>query len=106
MARSRLVISIGASSGPLIARQRDATEACFLMASYVFDDLGYRRFGWKCDEDNFASKAAAKRFGFQHEGTFRQHVVVKGLNRDTAWFSITDKKWHALRIAYEAWLRP
>lgn len=90
--------------GPLIARQRGATEALFLTASYVFDDLGYRRFEWKCDDDNLASKAAAKRFGFQHEGTFRQHMIVKGLNRDTAWFSMIDKEWPALRAAFEAWL--
>lgn len=92
--------------GPLIARQRGATEALFLMAKYVFDDLGYRRFEWKCDNDNLPSKAAATRFGFQHEGTFRQHMVVKGLNRDTAWFSMIDKQWPALRTAYEAWLAP
>ena len=92
--------------GPLIARQRGATEALFLAASYVFDDLGYRRFEWKCDDDNLASKAAAKRFGFQHEGTFRQHMIIKGLNRDTAWFSMIDKEWPALRTAFEAWLKP
>jgi len=92
--------------GPLIARQRGATEALFLTAKYVFDDLGYRRFEWKCNDDNLPSKLAAKRFGFQHEGMFRQHMIVKGLNRDTAWFSMTDKDWPALRTAYEAWLDP
>ena len=92
--------------GPLIARQRGATEALFLVAKYVFDDLGYRRFEWKCNDDNLPSKLAAKRFGFQHEGMFHQHMIVKGLNRDTAWFSMTDKDWPTLRTAYEAWLDP
>ena len=92
--------------GPLIARQRGATEALFLAAKYVFDDLGYRRFEWKCNDDNLPSKLAAKRFGFQHEGMFRQHMIVKGLNRDTAWFSMTDKDWPTLRRAYKAWLDP
>ena len=92
--------------GPLIARQRGATEALFLVAKYVFDDLGYRRFEWKCNDDNLPSKLAAKRFGFQHEGMFRQHMIVKGLNRDTAWFSMTDKDWPTLRTTYGAWLDP
>ncbi len=90
--------------GPLIARKRGATEALFLAAKYVFDELGYRRFEWKCNNDNLPSKLAAKRFGFQHEGLFRQHMIVKGLNRDTAWFSMIDKDWPALRSAYEGWL--
>ena len=92
--------------GPLIARQRGATEAFFLAAKYVFDGLGYRRFEWKCNSENLPSKSAAKRFGFQYEGMFRQHMIVKGLNRDTVWFSIIDKDWPALRSAYEAWLDP
>ena len=92
--------------GPLIARQRGATEALFLAAKYVFDELGYRRFEWKCNNDNTPSKVAALRFGFQHEGIFRQHLIVKGLNRDTAWFSMIDKDWPALRNAYNAWLDP
>ncbi len=92
--------------GPLISRKRAATEALFLCAKYVFDELGYRRFEWKCNNDNLPSKAAAIRFGFQFEGVFRQHLIVKGLNRDTAWFSIIDKDWPALRSAYEMWLHP
>jgi RimJ/RimL family protein N-acetyltransferase len=92
--------------GPLISRKRAATEALFLFARYVFDDLGYRRFEWKCNNDNAPSKKAARRFGFQYEGVFRQHMVVKGLNRDTAWFAMIDKDWTALRAAYEAWLEP
>ncbi len=72
----------------------------------MFDDLGYRRFEWKCNDDNLPSKKAAARFGFTAEGVFRQHLVVKGLNRDTAWFWIIDKEWGRLRGAYEAWLAP
>lgn len=92
--------------GPAIARRRGATEALYLAASHVFDELGYRRFEWKCNNDNIPSKSAALRFGFQHEGTFRQHLIVKGLNRDTAWFSMIDKDWPALREAFKAWLEP
>ena len=92
--------------GPLMAQKAAATEALFLFARHVFDDLGYRRFEWKCNDDNLPSKKAAARFGFTAEGVFRQHLVVKGLNRDTAWFSIIDKEWPALRRAYEGWLSP
>lgn len=92
--------------GPLMARKPAATEALFLFAQYVFDDLGYRRFEWKCNNNNAPSKAAAVRFGFQYEGLFRQHMIVKGLNRDTAWFAMTDKDWAQLKPAYLAWLDP
>lgn len=92
--------------GPLISRTPAATEALFLFMQYIFEDLGYRRFEWKCNNDNVPSKDAALRFGFQHEGLFRQHLIVKGLNRDTAWFSIIDKEWPALRVAYMQWLAP
>ncbi len=92
--------------GPLMAQRPAATEALYLFARHVFDDLGYRRFEWKCNDDNLPSKKAAARFGFTAEGVFRQHLVVKGLNRDTAWFSIIDKEWGRLRGAYEAWLAP
>ena len=70
------------------------------------DDLGYRRFEWKCNDLNEPSKRAAQRFGFTAEGTFRQHLVVKGQNRDTAWFSIIDKEWANCRKAFEQWLDP
>jgi RimJ/RimL family protein N-acetyltransferase len=90
--------------GPSIARTRVATEALFLTARYVFDELGYRRFEWKCDARNEPSKRAARRFGFTYEGTFRQHMVIKGRNRDTAWFAITDGEWPALRLSFERWL--
>jgi RimJ/RimL family protein N-acetyltransferase len=83
-----------------------ATEAFFLHARYVFDDLGYRRYEWKCNNENEPSRRAAKRFGFTFEGVFRQHVVSKGRNRDTAWFSIIDGEWPGLRAAFERWLEP
>lgn len=92
--------------GPLVARRPAATEALYLFARHAFDDLGYRRFEWKCNDENLPSKVAAARFGFVAEGVFRQHMVAKGLNRDTAWFSIIDKDWARLRPAYEAWLEP
>ena len=92
--------------GPHMARTRGATEAQFLFARHVFDDLGYRRYEWKCNNRNEPSKRAAARFGFAFEGIFRQHMIVKGENRDTAWYSILDKEWPALRKAYEAWLDP
>jgi RimJ/RimL family protein N-acetyltransferase len=92
--------------GSLIARKPAATEAQYLFAKYVFDELGYRRYEWKCNNRNEPSKRAAERFGFKFEGIFRQHLVVKGENRDTAWYSIIDSEWPALRQAYEAWLDP
>lgn len=90
--------------GPAIARTRVTTEAFFLFADYIFG-LGYRRFEWKCNDLNGPSKNAAERFGFSFEGIFRQHMVVKGLNRDTAWFSIIDSSWPRLRAGYERWLK-
>ena len=92
--------------GPAIARTRVATEALFLAARHVFEDLGYRRFEWKCNDLNEPSKAAARRFGFSFEGVFRQHMWTKGANRDTAWFAMIDKDWPRIRAAYERWLEP
>ncbi len=92
--------------GPAISRTRVATEALYLFARHVFDTLGYRRLEWKCNADNQPSRAAALRFGFQFEGIFRQHMVTKGANRDTAWFSIIDGEWPRLRDGYERWLGP
>ena len=89
-----------------MARSQLATEALFLFARHAFDDLGYRRFEWKCNNRNEPSKAAAQRFGFQFEGLFRQDMIVKGENRDTAWFSIIDGEWPAMRAEYERWLSP
>jgi RimJ/RimL family protein N-acetyltransferase len=90
--------------GPELARTRGATEAIYLQARHVFDELGYRRFEWKCNERNEPSKRAARRFGFTFEGVFRQHMVVKGANRDTAWYSMLDREWPARRKAFEQWL--
>ncbi len=92
--------------GPLVSRRPAATEAHYLFMRYIFDELGYRRWEWKCNNDNLPSKKAAERFGYSFEGIFRQHMVAKGKNRDTAWFSIIDKEWPALKAAYEAWLDP
>lgn len=89
-----------------LKRTRIATEAIYLMAAHLFDDLGYRRFEWKCDTRNDASLRAAKRFGFQYEGTFRQDMIVKGTNRDTAWFSMIDSEWPDLKAAFRGWLNP
>lgn len=89
-----------------MARSPLATEALFLFAHHAFDDLGYRRFEWKCNNNNEPSKAAALRFGFQYEGLFRQDMIVKGESRDTAWFSIIDSEWPAIRAEYERWLAP
>lgn len=92
--------------GPAIARTRVATEALHLAAAYAFDTLGYRRFEWKCHHENEPSRRAAARFGFTFEGIFRQHMVMKGRNRDTVWFSILDSEWPALAAAYRQWLDP
>jgi RimJ/RimL family protein N-acetyltransferase len=89
-----------------LQRTTAATEAMYLMARHVFDDLGYRRYEWKCDSLNEPSRRAAARLGFSYEGTFRNALVYKGRNRDTAWFSITDAEWPAIRSAFEEWLDP
>ncbi len=73
---------------------------------YVFEDLGYRRYEWKCDSLNEPSRKTAERLGFTYEGTFRQALVYKGRNRDTAWFALTEKEWPAVRTAFETWLNP
>jgi RimJ/RimL family protein N-acetyltransferase len=91
--------------GPPLQRTTAATEAMWLLARHVFG-LGYRRYEWKCDALNAPSRAAAVRLGFRYEGTFRHALVHKGRNRDTAWFSITDRDWAALAPAYERWLDP
>jgi RimJ/RimL family protein N-acetyltransferase len=91
---------------PPLQKTRTATEAIFLMIRHAFEDLGYRRVEWKCDSLNEASRRAAVRFGFSYEGTFRQHMVVKGRNRDTAWFAMVDHEWPQVRKAFERWLSP
>jgi RimJ/RimL family protein N-acetyltransferase len=89
-----------------LQRTTAATEAMYLMMRHVFDDLGYRRYEWKCDSLNGPSRRAALRLGFTYEGTFRNAVVYKDRNRDTAWFSITDAEWPAIRDGLQAWLAP
>ena len=91
--------------GPDLSQTPGATEALYLCANSIFD-LGYRRFEWKCNTNNEPSKRAAARFGFTFEGVFRQHMIQKGANRDTAWFSMLDGEWPRLKAAYEAWLDP
>jgi RimJ/RimL family protein N-acetyltransferase len=91
---------------PYLQRTRHSTEALFLMLRYAFDDLEYRRMQWRCNALNEKSRAAALRLGFTFEGIFYQHMVVKGHNRDTAWYSILDSEWPRLRQNFEAWLAP
>ncbi len=91
---------------PAMQRGIASTETMFLMMQRVFDELGYRRYEWKCDSLNGPSNAAAKRLGFTFEGIFRQCTFYKGRNRDTAWYSILDTEWPALKAAYETWLDP
>jgi len=100
-------IEVGALNfSPRLQRRPAATEAMYLMMRRVFDELGYRRYEWKCDSLNLPSRAAAARLGFTYEGLFRQAMITRGNNRDTAWFSIIDPEWPALRAAFEAWLDP
>lgn len=92
--------------GPRISRTPVTTEAFYLFSCYAFDDLNYRRYEWKCNNDNVPSKKAAVRFGFQWEGLFRQHLIQNGYNRDTAYFSMLDSEWPLNKSALEAWLDP
>ncbi len=101
------VIEVGhIAYAPALQRTRLGTEAQYLLGCYVFDTLHYRRYEWKCNALNEASRNAALRYGFTFEGTFRQHMVVKGRNRDTAWFSMLDREWPARKKAFEHWLDP
>jgi RimJ/RimL family protein N-acetyltransferase len=101
------VIEVGGINySPRLQRQPAATEAMYLLMRRVFDELGYRRYEWKCDSLNAPSREAAQRLGFRYEGLFRQATVYKGRNRDTAWYSIIDSEWPALRAAFERWLEP
>jgi RimJ/RimL family protein N-acetyltransferase len=92
--------------GAPLQRTPAATETVYVLARHVFDDLGYRRLEWKCDAANARSRRAAERFGFTFEGVFRQHMIVKGRNRDTAWYALLDDDWPAAAEAFEAWLAP
>lgn len=92
--------------GPALQRTRAGTEAQYLMARHVFEVLGYRRYEWKCNALNARSRNAALRLGFSFEGVFRQHMIVKGRNRDTAWYSMLDSEWPAQKAAFDEWLAP
>ena len=91
---------------PALQRRPGATEAMSLLAGHVFDELGYRRYEWKCNALNAPSRAAALRLGFTFEGVFRQHMIVKGRNRDTAWYSMLDTEWPNVKRGFAAWLAP
>jgi RimJ/RimL family protein N-acetyltransferase len=91
---------------PALQRTSAATDAMYLMMRRAFDELGYRRYEWKCDALNAPSRRAALRLGFRYEGIFRQATMYKGRNRDTAWYSVIDREWPTLKHAFEAWLRP
>ena len=101
------VIEVGhINYSPVLQKTPAATEAMYLLMRRVFDELGYRRYEWKCDALNAPSRAAAERLGFQYEGLFRQATIYKGRNRDTAWYSIIDSEWPILKTAFERWLSP
>ncbi|KAJ8121418.1 hypothetical protein ONZ43_g2124 [Nemania bipapillata] len=91
---------------PKLQRTPAATEAMYLMAKHVFEDLGYRRYEWKCNTLNASSQRAARRLGFTFEGFFRQHMIIKGRNRDTAWFAMLDGDWPGIKNAFDRWLDP
>jgi RimJ/RimL family protein N-acetyltransferase len=101
------VVEVGSvAHGLAMKRSPMSTELHYLMAKHVFDDLDYRRYEWKCHNENEASKLTARRYGFTFEGVFRQHVISRGANRDTAWFSMIDTEWPVVKAAFEAWLAP
>lgn len=101
------VIEVGSIAfSPRLKRTRAATESMFLMMRRAFDELGYRRYEWKCDSLNAPSRSAAERYGFKFEGIFRNAVIYKGRSRDTAWYSITAEEWPRVRSAFDAWLDP
>ena len=91
---------------PVLARSAAATEAMYLMARHVFEDLGYRRYEWKCNALNEPSRRAALRLGFSFEGVFRRHMIQKGRSRDTAWYAMTDQEWPLRKASFEDWLLP
>ncbi len=105
--RSNRVIEVGGIHySRALQRTAAATEAMYLLARYAFDELGYRRYEWKCNALNAPSRRAAERLGFTFEGIFRQHMIVKAKNRDTAWYSMLDSEWPERKQRLEAWLRP
>ncbi|WP_323960433.1 GNAT family N-acetyltransferase [Arthrobacter sp. JZ12] len=105
--QSNGVIEVGhVTFSPALKRTPLSTEAHYLLMSYIFDELGYRRYEWKCDSLNDPSRKAAERLGFTFEGIFRQATVYKGRSRDTAWYSVIDSEWPELKRAFQAWLAP
>jgi RimJ/RimL family protein N-acetyltransferase len=101
------VIEVGSILySPQLQKTAGATEAMYLMARYVFEELGYRRYEWKCNALNALSRRAALRLGFSFEGIFRQHMIIKGRSRDTAWYSMLDREWPERKAAFERWLDP
>ena len=96
----------GVAHSPQMQRSPASTEVHYLMAKHVFEDLGYRRYEWKCHNDNAQSKLSAVRLGFSYEGVFRKHMLSRGANRDTAWFAMIDDDWPLIKKAFEAWLDP
>jgi RimJ/RimL family protein N-acetyltransferase len=101
------VIEVGCITySPRLQRTRAGTEAMYLLMRLAFDELGYRRYEWKCDSLNGPSRAAAQRYGFSFEGIFRRAIVIKGRSRDTAWYSIIAEEWPGIRSAFDAWLDP
>ena len=103
---NRVIEVGGIMFSPLLQKTRAATEAMYLMARHVFEERGYRRYEWKCNTRNEPSMRAARRLGFTFEGIFRQHMIVKGQNRDTAWFSMLDSEWPERKQRFERWLHP
>jgi RimJ/RimL family protein N-acetyltransferase len=104
--KNRVIEVGGIMYSPALQRTRGATEAMYLLARYAFEGLGYRRYEWKCNSHNGPSRRAALRLGFQLEGIFRQHMIIKGRNRDTAWFSMLDSEWPGRKRGFERWLDP
>ncbi len=104
--KHRVIEVGGIMYGPSLQRTRAATEAMYLMAKRAFEELNVRRYEWKCNALNSPSRNAALRLGFTFEGIFRQHMIIKGVNRDTAWFSMLDSEWPARKAAFERWLDP
>ncbi len=101
------VIEVGSIMySPRLQRTIGATEAMYIMARHAFEDMNYRRYEWKCDALNMPSRRAALRLGFNYEGLFRQHMVVKGRNRDTAWYAMLDSEWPSRKRSFEQWLDP
>jgi RimJ/RimL family protein N-acetyltransferase len=101
------VIEVGSIVfAPALQQTRGATEAMYLLARHVFEDLRYRRYEWKCDALHERSRRAALRLGFAFEGIFRQHMIIKGHNRDTAWYAMLDRDWPYRKLEFERWLAP